>query len=108
MCFAHACPLHRAASSDESCAQGPRPRLSSTRGKKKWNKGAPLSKQPKMPGIGRGQHPNSKAGKKLDDNKSEQRDPQLPTSVPMPAALDEVNNMPMRTMLAADGGAVCS
>jgi hypothetical protein len=94
------------------CAQGPKPRLGSTGGKKTWNKGAPLSKPPKMPGIGRGNHPNSKEAWRLGCKEKViegPRDPTLPTSVPMPSAVEDITDAGMRAMweqsMAMDGEA---
>ena len=83
------------------CAQGPKPRIGSTDGKKKWNKGAPLTKQPKMPGIGRGKHPNSKEAWKLGCKQKViegPRDSTLPTTVPMPSAVEDITDAGMRAM----------
>lgn len=83
------------------CAQGPKPRLGSTNGEKKWNKGAPLTKHPKMPGIGRGKHPNSKEAWKLGCKQKViegPRDPALPTTVPMPSAVEDITDAGMRAM----------
>ena len=95
-----------------SCAQGPKPRLGSTNGMKKWNKGAPLTKHPKMPGIGRGKHPNSKEAWKLGCKQKViegPRDPTLPTTVPMPSAIEDITDAGMRAMweqsMAMDGEA---
>ena len=51
-------PAARAARGTKERTQ--RPRI------KKWNHGAPLSKKPQCPGIGRGNHPNSKQGGRQD------------------------------------------
>ena len=59
---------------------------------KKWNHGAPLSK--KSMGVGRFK---GKGGKFCAAD-SEQRDPQLPSSVPMPSAVEDINHAGMRAM----------
>ena len=64
---------------------------------KKWNHGAPLSKKVKGTGCVRG------AGGKFVSVESEQRNPQLPTSVTMPTAVEDIRNAGMRAMWDADG-----
>ena len=88
-------------------AQGPKRPSWCTDGKKKWNKGAPLSKKPQMPGVGRGRHPNSQAAWKLGLKQKViegPRDPTLPTTVPMPAAVEDISNAGMRAMWEAEEG----
>jgi len=65
-------------------------------GKKKWNKGAPLSK--KSTGVGRGKN----GGKK--DATSAENEPPLQT-VPLPAERDAVNNECVRDFLVDPAGA---
>ena len=64
---------------------------------KKWNHGAPLSKKPKGTGCVRG------AGGKWVKADGEQRDPQLPTTVPMPRAVEDITDAGMRAMWEMDG-----
>ena len=60
-----------------------------------------------MPGVGRGHNPNSHRklwGAPLKKQKlMEQRDPQLPTSVPMPSAVEDITDAGMRAMWERDG-----
>ena len=64
---------------------------------KKWNHGAPLSKKAKGLGVHKGETcPFNAAGDKL-------RNPQLPTSVPMPSAIDDIRDPGMRAMWEAEG-----
>ena len=64
---------------------------------KKWNHGAPLSKKSKGLGVQKGENGRFvSAGEKP-------RDPQLPTSVPMPSAVEDINDLGMRAMWEADG-----
>ena len=69
---------------------------------KKWNHGAPLTKKPKGTGCVRG------AGGKWVKADGEQRDPQLPTSVPMPRGVEDITDAGMRAMWEAEasGGAL--
>ena len=88
--------------------QGPKPRPGFKNSGKKWNKGAPLSKHPKMPGVGRGMHPNSQAAWKLGLKQKViegSRSSDLPTTVPMPSSVDEITNSGMRAMWEMDGEA---
>ena len=64
---------------------------------KKWNHGAPLTKKPKGTGCVRG------AGGKWVKADGEQRDPQLPTTVPMPCAVEDITDAGMRAMWEMDG-----
>ena len=76
---------------------------------KKWNKGAPLSKKSMMPGVGRGMHPNSQTAWKLGLKQKVvegPRDSALPTSVPMPGAVEDITNAGMRAMWETAEGAV--
>ena len=64
---------------------------------KKWNRGAPLSKKSK--GVGKHKGENGRfvaVGDKPHDES-------LPTSVPMPSAVDDITNSGMRAMWEADG-----
>ena len=78
------------------CAQGPAPRAGSTNGEKKWTKGAPNTKVVQMPGVGKGNNPNSHKRQKLENE--QERDPQLPTSVPMPSAVEDITDAGMRAL----------
>ena len=63
------------------------------------NKSEPKSKKVQMPGVGRGMNPNSEATRFVKDcRREEKRDPTLPTSVPMPATVEEVCDPGMRAM----------
>ena len=59
-----------------------------------------------MPGVGKGNNPNSHKRQKLD---KDERDPTLPTSVPMPSAVEDITDAGMRAMweqsMAMDGEA---
>ena len=95
-----------------ACVQGPKRPPWWTNGEKKWNKGAPLTKHPKMPGVGRGQHPNSKEAWRLGCKEKViegPRDSTLPTTVPMPSAVEDITHAGMRAMweqsMAMDGEA---
>ena len=64
---------------------------------KKWNHGAPLSKKPKGSGVQKGANGRFvAAGEKP-------RDSQLPTSVPMPSAVEDITDPGMRAMWEMDG-----
>tara|TARA_B110000046_G_scaffold174491_1_gene198286 strand:- start:335 stop:604 length:270 start_codon:yes stop_codon:yes gene_type:complete len=78
--------------------QGPKRPPWWTDGKKKWNHGAPLSKKVKGTGCVRGPD-----GKWAAPAQGEQRDPQLPTSVPMPSAVADIMDAGMRAMWERDG-----
>ena len=87
--------------------QGPKKPPWFTNGAKKWNKGAPLTKPVQMPGIGRGKHPNSQAAWKLGCKQNvieSPRDPALPTSVPLPAAVEDISNACLRAMWDEEQG----
>ena len=60
---------------------------------KKWNHGAPLSKKAKGLGVHKGD--NGRFDKP--------RDPQLPTSVPMPREVEDITDAGMRAMWETDG-----
>ena len=77
--------------------QGPKLPPCWTFGKKKWNKGAPLSK--KSTGVGRGNH----CGKK--DVTSVENEPPRQT-VPLPADRNTVNNEYVREFLVDPPGAI--
>ena len=62
-----------------------------------YKKMEPLSKKIKGTGCVRG------ASSKWVKSDAEQRDPQLPTSVPMPSAVDNITDAGMRAMWEADG-----
>ena len=64
---------------------------------KKWNHGAPLSKKTKGTGCVRGA-----CGKWVKAD-GEQRDPQLPTTVPMPRAVEDITDAGMRALWEAEG-----
>ena len=71
-----------------------------------------FTKHPKMPGIGRGNHPNSQDAWKLGCKQKVlegPRDPTLPTTVPMPSAVEDITDAGMRAMweqsMALDGEA---
>ena len=67
---------------------------------KPWNKGAPLSHKSK--GVGRGSNGHGPSGKFMHAG-GEQRDPQLPTTVPMPRAVEDITDAGMRAMWEMDG-----
>ena len=72
------------------CAQGPKPKPCDTGGKKRWNKGAPLSKKNK--GIGRGKKPSK-----------------LGVTVPLPKAIEDIEraegHASMAPVFEAEAGA---
>ena len=70
-------------------SQGPKRPPWYTDGRKKWNKGAPLSKKSK--GVGRGANLNKK-------NKGDTM-----TTVPLPTTVAEVRDPGMATLFAAGG-----
>ena len=78
-------------------AQGSKREAERATSTKKWNHGAPLSKKSKGTGCVRG------AGGKWVKADGEQRDPQLPTSVPMPSAVEDITDAGMRAMWEANG-----
>ena len=64
---------------------------------KKWNHGAPLSKKSK----GLGQHKGENGRFVAAGDKP--RDSQLPTSVPMPRAVEDITDAGMRAMWEGEG-----
>ena len=58
-------------------------------------------------GVGRGSNPKGPNGKFMRAD-GEQRDPQLPTTVPMPSAIEDITDAGMRAMWEAEasGGAL--
>ena len=87
-------PAHVCSQGSKREAERAEKRATST---KKWNHGAPLSKKPKGTGCVRG------AGGKWVKADGEQRDPQLPTSVPMPSAVEDISDAGMRAMWETHG-----
>lgn len=84
-------PAERAARGTKE--RTPRPRI------KKWNKGAPLSKKPMCPGIGRGNHPNSKLAARTNNlGRTKEKEDVLKT-VPMPCSREDVSNETMAAWL---------
>ena len=65
---------------------------------KKWNAGAPLSKKSK----GLGAHKLKGENGRYVANGDKPRDESLPTSVPMPSAVDDITNDGMRAMWEKD------
>ena len=66
---------------------------------KKWNHGAPLSKKSKGLGVHKGENGRFVAAG------DKPRDPQLPTSVPMPSAVEDITDAGMRAMWEVEGSA---
>ena len=64
---------------------------------KKWNHGAPLSKKPKGLGV----HKDEKGRFVAAGDKP--RDKSLPTSVPMPSAVEDIGDRGMRAMWEVEG-----
>ena len=64
---------------------------------KKWNRGAPLSKKSKGLGVRQG------ANGRFEAAGEQPRDSQLPTSVPMPSAVEDIRDAGMRAMWEAGG-----
>ena len=61
---------------------------------KKWNKGAPLSKKAKIPGIGRGNNPNSHGNKPSKEAAEEQLQ-----TVPLPTDREEIRDPTVRVWM---------
>jgi hypothetical protein len=77
-------PAERAARGTRERTQ--RPRI------KKWNHGAPLTKKVQCPGIGRGNHPNSKLAARTNNVGRTKKKDDVLTTVPLPCTRDEVRN----------------
>jgi len=76
-----------------------RRQLAEARLEEKAKKPKGVSHQSK--GVGRGSNAKGPNGKFMCDG--EQRDPQLPTSVPMPSAVEDITDAGMRAMWEIDG-----
>ena len=59
---------------------------------KKWTRGAPLSKKSKGLGVQKGENGRSVS------SSEKPRDPALPTTVPMPSAVEDIVDSGMRAM----------
>ena len=77
-----------------------RQQLAAVRLEERGKKPKGISHQSK--GVGRGSNGHGPNGK-FAPRDSEQRNPQLPTSVPMPSAVEDITNAGMRAMWEADG-----
>ena len=77
-----------------------RKHLAAARLEEKAKKPKRVSHQSK--GVGRGLNPKGSNGKFVRAD-GEQRDPQLPTTVPMPRAVEDITDAGMRAMWEADG-----
>ena len=84
-------PAARAARGTKERTQ--RPRI------KKWNHGAPLSKKPQCPGIGRGNHPNSKEAARTNNLGRTKKKEDVLKTVPMPCSREDVSNETMAAWL---------
>ena len=67
------------------------------------------AKKVQMPGVGKGNNPNSRKGIEMAREKkkkaAEERDPLLPTSVLMPTSVDDILDASMRRWYERDGEA---
>ena len=77
-----------------------RQQLATARREEKAKKPKGVSHQSK--GVGRGSNPHGPNGKFVRAD-GEQRDPQLPTSVPMPRAVEDITDAGMRAMWEGEG-----